>query len=104
MLLLCSQPTADELSPNAKKHASFSATPFMIATHTEMTDATNSSKLFWCTTSFLKADGIWNLQAFPLKSYPPRPCGQASDQHMNDGRWKVIVFKLMPWLIFGRKW
>jgi hypothetical protein len=104
MLLLCSQPTADKLSPNAKNHVSFSAKPSVIATHTEMSDASNSSKLFWHNMSFLKAGGIWNLQAFPLKSYPPKPCGQASDQHMNDGRRKVIVFKLTPLLIFGKKW
>ena len=68
MLALCNQPTADELSPNARKHVSFSAYSFCIATHTERIDATNSNELFCLRTACRKSGGIWKRQARPIKS------------------------------------
>jgi hypothetical protein len=46
MFALCGHPTADALSPKAKKHASFSTYSLCIASHTETIEATNSKELF----------------------------------------------------------
>jgi hypothetical protein len=57
-LALCYYPTADELSPNAKKHVSPCAYSFFIAIHTDLTEAINSSELFWFMTACQNSRGI----------------------------------------------
>jgi hypothetical protein len=100
---LCSQDTADVLSPKAKKQGYSSLIQVSIDNHTEIMDATNSSELFSSLTNSLNSVGISHLHAIPSSLYPPIPCGQASDQHKFVGRRYAMRFKLIPLCIFGRK-
>jgi hypothetical protein len=100
---LCNHPMAEELSPKSRKHGNSRCVPFMIVNHTVINDAMNSNMLFlFCTFSWYSI-GISHRHASPLWFYPPRPFGQALDQHRIDGLRKVMIFKLMPWCTFGRK-
>ena len=58
-----SQPNADVLSANDKKHDNGGASPLRIVIQMQKNDATNSNVLFSFSRNGKNSDGIWNHHA-----------------------------------------
>ena len=71
--------------------------------HTVIKEARNSKRLFLFCTRDLYFSGISQRQAKPWWLYPPSPFEHASDQQMSVGLRNVMILRLIPWFIFGKK-
>jgi hypothetical protein len=85
-LALCNQLTNDELSPRLRKHSSNRAVCESNVCQIVIMEARNSKLLFLFFIVPWNSGGIGRRHAFPSRSNPPIPVGQASDHHTNDGR------------------
>jgi hypothetical protein len=79
-LALCSQPTAEVLSPRARRQDNLGVEGASNSNHIVVKAAKNSSKLFILLTEDKNSSGTCHRHALPeTAEYPPRPLGHASE-------------------------